>query len=391
MAFNPDKCLKFTAFKPVSLSLGTSKVDGSHYYFSKDGVTWYPDNENLEVGESVYCKGTNYPSAEPDNYRRLAIGGPDTKGSLKISGSIMSLVDDGAGEQLTITQEYAFAELFTVDASCADISELLLPATTLAPYCYFNMFKQSSSIISIPENLLPATTLADGCYYGMFSQCAGLTSIPEQLLPATNLAPQCYRQMFYSCKGLTSIPENLLPVTQLSALCYAGMFWNCSGLAAIPENLLPATNLTEGCYKWMFEGCRSLTSIPENLLPATILADSCYSCMFHNCPGLTTIPDNLLPANTLESACYDSMFAYCSNLSRITANFSDWTVSSGDPPTSNWLTDVSSEGVFICSKKLPVEHGASRIPEGWTVQYFPTRTPGSVTFLNKLKVGGRVM
>jgi hypothetical protein len=50
--------------------------------------------------------------------------------------------------------------------SIRSAKNLILPATTLAPYCYRDMFSSCSSLATAPE--LPATILANYCYANMF-------------------------------------------------------------------------------------------------------------------------------------------------------------------------------------------------------------------------------
>lgn len=227
MAFNKDKCLKFTALQAsISISIYASGVDSSHYYFSKDeGATWVPDSITLEVGESAYCKGTNFPA-------RAKFSVSDYTKDIALNGNIMSLVDDGAGEEIEITSAYAFYQLFK-----------LLP------------------ISSIPSDLLPATSLASDCYEEMFDSNTHLTSVPEGLLPATEIQPFCYKSMFGNCTNLSTLPKHFLPATELQPSCYSFMFYNCPSLTVLPKDLLPAQTLIDKCYEYMFSRCRGLREI----------------------------------------------------------------------------------------------------------------------------------
>lgn len=84
----------------------------------------------------------------------------------KVSGNIMSLLD--ASMQSTTVGARAFCRLFFRNNRLVDISELELPATTLADSCYREMFAYCTSLSAVPT-LLPATTLADNCYSNMFN------------------------------------------------------------------------------------------------------------------------------------------------------------------------------------------------------------------------------
>ena len=319
----------FAGLKMTSTGVSTVKVNKMVYQYSNcdvkysldDGATWtqygYGADEviTLQDGESVCLKGLNSSWAHgAPNLNNFAL-----TGNIKLSGNIMSLVDDGACETLVIPAASMFYELFYGQTAITDISELSLPATTLAQSCYEHMFSGCTGITSIPANLLPATTLAQICYSCMFSGCTGITSIPNGLLPATTLAASCYYSMFSGCTGITSIPANLLPATTLATQCCKGMFKGCSGITSIPNGLLPqVSTVASGCYESMFEGT-SITSVDVNLLPATTLASYCYASMFKNCTLLTNVPT--LPATTIELGCYGSMFQGCTSLTTVPTNY----------------------------------------------------------------------
>ena len=145
--------------------------------------------------------------------------------------------------------------------------------------------------------------------------------------------------------------------------CYYQMFNNyfegyVTALTQAPE--LPATSLTDYCYASMFYGCTSLTQAPELL--ATSLANGCYSSMFKNCTSLIQAPE--LPATTLADYCYESMFYGCTNLNNINVSFTAWNPSDA---TLDWVSNVSSSGIFTCSADLPdTPRDGSHIPSGWT-------------------------
>ena len=196
----------------------------------------------------------------------------------------------------------------------------------------------------------------------LFRECANLVSAENLVLPATTLAPYCYRGMFFWCKSLTTAPK--LPATTLATECYLGMFDGCTSLTTAPE--LPATTLRYGCCSGMFAGCTSLTKAPS-VLPASTLADGCYSSMFTYCTSLTTAPE--LPATTLADGCYGNMFRNCYNLNYIkclatdisaTNCTSDWVY--GVASTGTFVKNPNM-------KIWPVdENWYDGIPKGWTVK-----------------------
>ena len=363
-----------------------------------DGINWDVLSEEVTLlpGDKIYLRansGSNpfYGNTVP-----------------KVGGNIMSLIYRDFNGQIEFPDSYSgFSGLFDNNTYLVNISELLLPATTLTQSCYANMFKDCTSLTTAPS--LPATTLAPYCYQGMFSGCISLTTAPElpattlavacysvmfsgctslttaPTLPATTLANGCYQDMFRGCTSLTTAPT--LPATTLDVFCYQGMFSGCTLLTTAPT--LPATTLTNGCYGGMFMGCTSLTTapaIPANvvdeyccdamfrectslttaptILPATTLVQSCYNEMFKDCTALTTAPS--LPATTLTNGCYNEMFLGCTNLNRIQCLATNISASNC---TNNWVNGVAATGTFVKAASMTDwTTGNNGIPSGWTVE-----------------------
>ena len=164
-----------------------------------------------------------------------------------------------------------------------DAQSLLNYSSIVSAHAFEYLFWGQNNLIEVSEELLPATTLADGSYSAMFRDCTSLVNAPA--LPATTLNQNCYASMFQGCSGLTTLPENLLPATTLNQNCYASMFYGCTSLVNAPA--LPATTLASSCYANMFLGCKSLVNAPA--LPATTLANACYYQMFYGCSKLKEI------------------------------------------------------------------------------------------------------
>ncbi len=238
--FESDTAFTFT----FDLTNANSTIE-----YSLDNSTWdsYASQTQINVQRAIYLRGTggthictNSTTVSPFTLTNAT--------NVKVSGNLNALLDY-ENPPTKLTYAYCFKYLFS-KYYIVDVSELILPAMTLAEGCYQCMFCFCSSLTSAPA--LPATTLADYCYESMFRGCSSLTSAPT--LPATTLADYCYYAMFSGCSSLTSAPA------------------------------LPATTLASGCYKSMFHSCKSLTSAPE--LPATTLAGNCYNKMFYGCTSL---------------------------------------------------------------------------------------------------------
>lgn len=335
MGFNPDKCLKFRAVTDGTLSLLRTYLGGSWYFSKNNGRDWELNSIDLVAGDEVFVKSNAYPGVNRDEGRQFSSTGQ----IIHISGNIMSLVDDGAGELTSINQDYGF--------SC--------------------LFQDCKNLIAISSSLLPATTLSKGCYAHLLGG-TGITSIPEDLLPATELKLQCYFSLFREA-DVTSIPEKLLPATAMVDQCYWTMFMDCKKITALPPNLLPSKNLLPNCYNAMFSGCEGITEIPSLFLPAEKLSDSCYESMFAKCTNLKVVQkDAIVATKVANRSCY-YMFSVCENLKEIHINFESWTTAGGSEATISWVHSLPSNGIFYySSNSLPIEYSKDRIPEGWEIK-----------------------
>ena len=290
----------------------------------------------LNAGHKVEFYGDNPRNGNEDQYT----SNPTVKCDklCYVYGNFMSLVNKrNFATEVTLTADNAFRDFFNSFGNKIENKPghvICLPATTLTKNCYARMFENCNDLQTAPD--LPATTLAEGCYREMFCNCS-LTSAPA--LPATTLAKSCYYMMFYYC-DFTDAPD------------------------------LPATTLAEGCYEAMFRNCSSLSNAPA--LPATTLAKDCYDSMFDTCESLERAPD--LPAPTLANGCYRRMFSGCSRLNRVTCLATNI---SADYCTLNWLSGVTSNGVFYYADgywNIWEDKGrnASAVPSGWSnLEYEP--------------------
>ena len=155
---------------------------------------------NITINEGEYIKFKGELVAQNCD----GIGSFSATKQYNVKGNIMSLLydDDFIGKtDLSSFETSAFSCLFYYSTTLIDASNLILPATTLAPSCYSHIFYGCTSLTTAPE--LPATTLTEGCYNSMFSGCTSLTTAPE--LPATTLVSSCYSYMFYGCTSLNNI------------------------------------------------------------------------------------------------------------------------------------------------------------------------------------------
>ena len=294
--------------------------------YSPDGKNWttYSEKINIPANGKIYLKGINQNGWSLSNkkYSFFKIAG-----DVSLSGSIMSLLDNGTGTISSIPNEYCFYDLFDGSEGITSVSENFLPATGLTENCYANMFINCTSLTTAPA--LPATTLANFCYYNMFSNCTSITTTPE--LPATTIASNCYSNMFDGCTSLTTAPA------------------------------LPAITLATGCYWYMFNGCTLLTTAPA--LPATTLSSYCYYAMFQYCTSLITAPD--LPATNLADHCYYDMFQGCTLLNSVRISYGGTASRAPSGAFDYWVNGVAPSGTFYYKGSDTLENFG--LPSGWTI------------------------
>ena len=351
---------KILSYGTINWTTSDSSLTKTIEYKLNDGE-WTHITSNTEPsasaivvtrGNKIQFRGDNTSYSDGLSYSTFG----SSTAEFEVEGNIMSLIDStDFKNNLTISSDYTFANLFRECANLVSAENLVLPATTLSKNCYQSMF-QGCRLLTTAPKALPATTLSDNCYASMFEGCASLRKAPK--LPATTLAIGCYSGMFYGCSSLTVAPY--LPATTLASACYSSMFFSCTSLTVAPE--LPATKLESVCYNNMFNGCTSLTTAPE--LPATTLEFMCYGNMFSNCSSLTVAPE--LPATTLAMHCYSGMFYGCTKLNYIKCLATDI---SANRCTTNWVGGVALTGTFVKASSMaswPI--GSNGIPDNWAIE-----------------------
>lgn len=137
------------------------------------------DNTYVDIaaGEKVYLRaseeGNTNLSGHPLNISCNYKVGGDITTLLNAKGNVMALPapgDNGYGNTFGV-----FENFFIYDSDLQDVSELVLPSTTLAEYCYASMFYGCSNITTAP--VLPATVLVNKCYDNMFNGCSNLNYV----------------------------------------------------------------------------------------------------------------------------------------------------------------------------------------------------------------------
>ena len=219
-----DNYVKFTANENSSIEIITTGTVTVDLQYSFDGISWknYTTALNhVERGQTVLFRGNNPTGLNIDANNYITF---NLIGNISVSGNIMGLLDNGAGNTTEIPNDSCFIKLFQSSVGITYVSDNFLPATTLKKQCYSYMFSGCTNLRKTPK--LPAATLTNSGYSYMFENCVSLTEAPE--LPADTLDVYCYNRMFYGCISLTKAPK--LPATTLTTACYKSMFENCKSL-----------------------------------------------------------------------------------------------------------------------------------------------------------------
>lgn len=143
--------------------------------YSKNDGAWtsytYGTEISVNTGDIIKWKGTSDDgngNTYYSNFRATA--------DYKAYGNPLSLLNnDNFVNNPDVIYKSAYYRLFYNETHLKDVSDLALPATTLAYGCYEDMFKGCTSLTTAPA--LPATTLSSGCYRNIFEDCSSLNYI----------------------------------------------------------------------------------------------------------------------------------------------------------------------------------------------------------------------
>ena len=246
-----DNYVKFTANENSSIEVITTGTVNVDLQYSFDGISWknYTSALNhVERGQTVLFRGNNPTGLNIDTNNFINF---NLIGDISVSGNVMGLLDNGAGNTTEIPNESCFVNLFLNSTGITSISKNFLPALTLKASCYAYMFNGCSSLAEAPE--LPATTLEQYCYNRIFRNCTSLIKAPK--LPATTLATACYKNMFEGCNSLFSVKiaytgnfadvtdafNNWLSGTPSYAIIYYNGSDTTTGASAIPTGWVKVT------------------------------------------------------------------------------------------------------------------------------------------------------
>ena len=151
-------------------------------YYSYDNMDWTSHFSTgatygfvLNAGQKIYFKANTSAWANSSS----SGGYIHINGCNKIGGNIMSLLygSNFTGQETSFPNGStgAFYGLFYGNTILDDVSELILPATTLAERCYDSLFYNCTSLVTAPD--LHAPTLVAGCYHHLFYGCTSLNKV----------------------------------------------------------------------------------------------------------------------------------------------------------------------------------------------------------------------
>ncbi len=194
--------LSFTALEDSTIG---TEITGTisptpNVEYSRDKTTWSDlttTTVSLTAGDTIYVRGNNPNSfsLNSTNYISFVM-----TGSVNAGGDISTLINR-IGGVTEIPSAYYFRSLFRNLTALKKAPKMNF--TIIKPSCFLSMFYSNKNLTDISDIQLPATTLATGCYTAMFSSCTSITKAPE--LPALVLADGCYQNMFYNCTSINYI------------------------------------------------------------------------------------------------------------------------------------------------------------------------------------------
>lgn len=133
-----------------------------------------------------------------------------------------------------------------------------------------------------------------------------------------------------------------------------------------PDDFSVNSLIPESSYfSSMFRGSTGLVDASNLILP-TGVTNFCYQEMFSSCSNLVKAPE--LPAETLSIFCYFAMFYGCTSLIYIKCLATDISATNC---TLNWVSGITTDGVFVQASATGWIYGVSGIPETW----FPVGAP----------------
>ena len=240
-----------------------------------------------------------------------------------------------------------------------------------------------------------------GMFYRLFKDCTQMASAPY--IGAKRIENRCYEEMFYGCTNIGSIEIESNLYSQISSHEFDSMCEGCSSLTDFNDITIKsvANGYGKSVFKRMFYGCSSLSRVPNIKTEYSTVGNDAYVEIFHGCSAITDasefiiypsynaeyhkgdrmfelstsltnapfLTDNSLYYSSSGNGSSSNVFSNCQSLKEIVyldSNLPRYDASSS-AYTYNWVSGVSSNGVFFKNSGCPTVYSKSFIPYGWDV------------------------
>lgn len=378
--------LYFKALEDITFRYSGSGVVS---YSTDDCNTWtelgnYEDSQTIYKDTIVYIKIISTSTN--------AFGSFVVTGKFSIGGSLKSLTSNSTKNKYSylfqnntnlidasslVLSEYGDGFYKGMFSGCTSLVKppVFTAINTLPKEACVNMFRDCSALKYVPA--LPFDAISTQSCQGMFLNCTSLIETGE--LPAEEIGYESYSGMFSGCTSLIKGPSVISLVKHYQALAgLARMFYGCTSLKEAPNIIVKGNPISGQMCNKMFSGCTSLEKAPiflSNTFGNGGTNRDYYACagMFENCTSLKETPWLCSSLNSGSTKyCYNNIFSGCTSLT--TVKLLSLEAPSADT-TSNWLTSVPSNGVFIKNAEATWDVvGSYGIPEGWEIQQYDTNT-----------------
>jgi hypothetical protein len=372
----------------ISLQYSTNGINWNGYQFTEildenDNVIGY-DGETItlhNIGDYVIIRANN------DNY------------NLHPNGGWNNWYPSVDSEYLSPTGWYQFVFGGSVSAS-GNIQSLATKTNTYDKAhigMFYRLFKDCTQMTSAPY--IGATKIENRCYEEMFYGCTNIGSIEIE----TNLYSQISSHEFDSmCEGCSNLTDfNDITIKSVAngygKSGFNRMFYGCSSLSRVPNIKTEYSTVGNDAYVETFHGCSSITDASEFIIYPSYNAEYHKGDrMFESCSSLTNAPflsDNSLYYSSSGNGGSSNVFSNCKSLKEIVyvdSNLPRYDASSS-AYTYNWVSGVSSNGVFFKNSGCPTVYSNSFIPYGWDINdiddrplCFETETVNNRIMLGKI-------
>lgn len=340
-------CIESMTGTSFTFSVTDRMVDAE---YSFDGVNWITARRGVTIpvsGGKVYLRCGMLQRATGTVL--------STSSKLKVSGSVLSLIEWGSGELYPYCLYCALTGTWLQEVDRDLLQDLTTDPKKDSNNALAYMFSGCTSLTSAPD-LPDIEYLPVSFYEYMFNGCTNLTSPPSKLevrkKHPLNSNGYFFRNMFYGCTSLATLPE----LSSDSGICYyhqfENTFYGCTKITAMADMSVFSEYEGYACNN-MYRGT-GITEVDFTYQKAELYA---FQNMFYDCTKLTEAKIS----GEMNKSFFSYAFYRCSSLTKITIDTSTWV------NQSSWVTNVAATGEFHKKAGVTIPTGANGIPTGWTV------------------------